>query len=378
MTKKFLPITLICSFLMLSVIGCTIPQQALNNQEQEEEKAIPIISQEVVTKEIHKEFTYVSKLQPGNETMVISNVSGKVEQVNYDLGDTVNAGDVLFTINGTSTQQQIVSLEQQLNMAKLTLNDATKSYNDTKALYDIGAASEQQYLQVKSAYDQAKISYNSAAENYNIVLNDLNKQNVNLSGGSIISIKSPANGVITNRNIEVGDMFSAGVIPFSIANIDTLLIEVGVSEQIVTKIAEGEEVTVVVSSISEEPFKGVITAISPAADLQTGSFTVKIEVDNTNSQYRAGMIANITFKVDGKEDAIVVPIDSILSDGEKQYCYIVEEDRAKQVEVTTGIDNGIEMEITNGLNKGDRLIIKGQNYVNDTSLVIEEDQLQAE
>ena len=366
------------SLFIMSIVGCSAPTQQ-ETTEEVKEKVIPIVAEEVSTSEIFETYTYVAKLQPEKETMVISSISGKVEDVYYDLGDFVEAGAPLFSVNGTQTQQQIVSLEQQVSTAKIAMNDALEAFNDTKALYEMGAAPEQQYLQTKSAYDQSAISYNTAKANYDLVLQDLRKQNANLGGMlSSISINSPMTGIITARNIDEGDMLSASIVPFTIAQMDNLIIEVGVSENVVTKIAVEDKVDVAITSLSEEPFKGTVTAISPAANEQTGSFTVKVKIENPNLYYKPGMIANVSFKVDGKKDAIVVPIDAVLSDGEKEYCYVVQDDKAVEVDIMTGIDNGMEIQVTSGLQVGDQLIVKGQNYVYDTALVAEESELQDE
>lgn len=367
MKKSKAKMIIILIAVLVMVSGCQAPVV-----EEMEEKAIPVKTQAVTTGEIYKDFSYISKLQPEKETMIISSISGVVDEVYFDLGDTVKEGDVLFTVNGTQTQQQLVGLEQQLSMARLSMNDAKEAYDNMKALYDIGGVSEQQYLQAKSGYDQSVIAYNSASLNYDLMLKEMENQNADLSGGTLstISIKSPMDGIITSRNIDAGDMLSPSIMPFNIMQMDNLNIEIGITEQLVTKLKAGELVDVKVESISDELITGEITAISPAANPQTGAFMTKITISNAAHTYNPGMVANLTFHVDGKQNAVIVPIDAILSDGERSYAYIVVDSRAIEVEVTTGIDNGSTIEITSGLSKDDQLIVKGQNYVYDGSLVV--------
>ena len=140
--------------------------------------------------------------------------------------------------------------------------------------------------------------------------------------------------------------------------------DVNVSEQIINKI-EKSKVDVYVASASSNKFVGRIAAISPAADERTFTYLVKIEIDNKDSLLKPGMFAQVEFELDTAQNVIVIPRETVLTEGDINYVYIVEEDTAKRIEVKLGLDNGKEAEITEGLKEGMNIVIKGQEYLVD-------------
>ena len=116
--------------------------------------------------------------------------------------------------------------------------------------------------------------------------------------------------------------------------------------------------------------KGIIDSVSPSPNQMTSLYDVYINLVGEDIPTSLGMFAEVTFKTNKKENAITIPTQAILTDGETQYVYITEDEiTAKKVVVETGIVGNTNTEITSGLNEGDKLIIKGQSYLSDASLL---------
>lgn len=320
-------------------------------------------------------------------------------------------------VNTANTQLEGATLSlknAQLNLsnAKDSLSRAQTNYNNTKALFDVGSASrndlelaENTLAQAQNTVSQSEIGVNQAQltfEQANDTL-QLANNNLNLTTGTILeenitnaqlgieqaiasrnatqvqldiaraslndaSVTAPISGIISSKNANTGEFISTQVSAFTIVDIDTVNISVNVSETLITKLTPGQEVNVTIQSVQNEPFIGRISSISPSTD-QTNTFPVLIEIPNTNKVLKQGMFAEVSFIQDASTNTVVVSRNTVLSNGETQYVYINDNNVARRIEVTTGIDTGKEIEILTGINVGDEIITTGQSFVIDGDLI---------
>ena len=160
--------------------------------------------------------------------------------------------------------------------------------------------------------------------------------------------------------------------PFTIIDTSTVKLSVGVSEQLINRLHVGDPVQVTVSAASEEPFEGVIHTVSPAAG-QTGTYAIEVELDNPDGLLKSGMFAEVVFTGDRSENTVILPRSAVLSDTQGDYVFVENSGTVRRADVETGIDNGNEIEITSGLSEGDRVVVKGQEYLSDgTSVTVQE------
>lgn len=410
-------LSILCGTVLLASAACA---KTTANTEKAEEKPVPVKVQKVDTGEISVDYTYAARLKPEKQVSVIPEVSGKVLAVYFDIGDKVEKGDTLFRIDeeairdsikdvekqleavnlniemqelGLSSakdgqyRQQLLQLEQQVSLAEIAYDSAKKSYEDIKNLHDTGTAPTQQLNQAETAFKQAEVSLQSAKENYELYKTDLSptsieskekqleqtriqKEQLLLSLDNLkktfgkTAVKSPISGIIASRNVEENQMVNAQLPPFTVIQTANLFIEVGVSEKVVSSIQVGDSVSIALDN--KAPVTGEIYAMAPAADERTHTYLTKIKVNNEDGTIKPGMFAEVSFTVENRNDILVVPINSVLSDSNGSYVYTAGQDQtAIKTTVQTGMDNGTHIEITNGLGVGDLLIVEGQNYVED-------------
>ena len=130
------------------------------------------------------------------------------------------------------------------------------------------------------------------------------------------------------------------------------------------KLSIGDQVDVAVSAANTS-FTGTIRSVEQAANMQTKLYTVTITVPAETSGLLSGMFADVTFRTDTSANTIVVPTEAILTSGDTQYVFVVENGAARYVEVTTGLTGNGVTEITSGLTAGEQLVTVGQSYLND-------------
>ena len=341
--------------LLIALAMCMALGTACGKEEVKEEKNLRSVEvAKVGESEIASEFAYTGKAAPAKQVAVVPTIPGKVTAVRYDVGDKVSKGAVLFTVDTTDLNNNLRSAEAGYNVAKLARDNAKTTYDNNKLLFEEGIISESEYDQIKYAYDAAEAQLTSLQ-----VQMDTLKKSI-----GDCAVTSPLNGVIAAKGVEQGGFASQASPAYTVMDLSTIKVEVGVSEQTVNEIQLGDKVDVLMTAISELPLEGTVATIAPAAG-QTGMYTVSVELNNSKGIIKSGMMAEVRFTAEHAEDTIVLPRNAVITKDEETYVYIVTGGKAKKVIVETGIEAGETIEITKGLKDGDAVITKGQTYVSD-------------
>lgn len=366
----------------------TFSLAACGGQEPEEdipeEAGIAVQIQPVTEDAIATENKVSGKVSADNEYTILIASAAKCTAVYAKAGDQVQAGDILCTLD-------LGSALASYNAARISYSSALQSYNDqkavldkqvqlaldnvnnTKALFEIGAASQ---LEV----DQAELNYQSASAGRNATLSQLEAgiqnaqsgveqldtalENVDAKGNVI----APISGTLATFSA-VENSFISNAMPLAVIDgPDQMKVSVSVSEALVPKLSPGDEASVYVSAIDRE-FTAVIRSVEQAANMQTQLYTVVLTVPADVGGLMNGMFADVTFHTDVSENAIVIPTEAILNDGSVQYVFIEENGTAKYVEITTGLTGNGVTEVLSGLAAGQSLVTVGQEYLTDGAAV---------
>ncbi len=284
------------------------------------------------------------RLEPVEEVTLIPKAMGEVTNVYVELGQKVTKGTVLFELDKTQ-------VATSYNKAKTDYNDAATNLNRMETLYNEGAVSLQQYEKAKTTYTTAKETFTSSSDDMNNYV-----------------VTSPIDGYITSINVDVGAVASQSVAAATIANIDDLEIDTSVSEAIINKIKIGDKVDVIVSSVSDTPFSGTITALSPAPAAGSLTYPMKVTLDNTDSSVKPGMFAEVVITSDKTENVIALPSSAVLIKSGKTVVAVIENgEKVAFRDVTVGVDNGDLAEIKSGVKAGDTVVTEGQYYLEENS-----------
>ena len=362
--------------LALSLAGC----------EKEEMVTAPagvaVQVQTVEAQDIASENTVSGQVTAGSETSVYVTATAKCTAVYVEAGDAVKAGDVICSLDMESSLAQYRAAEIGYTSAASSYSDQKnildrqvalyeKNWNDTKALFEIGAASqsevdqmELQYLSTKAQRDstlaQLEASMQSAKSSYEQLA--LAMENID-SRGNVIA---PVDGVLASLTASEGGMVSPSYAVAVIDGAEQMKVTVMVSEALVPKLAIGDTVTVRVSAADAE-FE--IRSVEKTANQVTKLYTVTVTVPAEVEGLLSGMFADVTFHTAVSESAVVVPSEAILTSSDRQYVFIVENDTAKRVDITTGLTGSGMTEVTSGLDAGEQLVTVGQQYLSDGDAV---------
>lgn len=313
-----------------------------------------------------------------NEATIMIATNAKCTAVYKHAGELVMAGDILCTLDFSSTlanysaaqigyESAVQSYEDQKSILDRQVALAEENVKNTKALYAIGAASR---LEV----DNAEISYLSAVAGRNSALAQMEAgiqsaksgleqlnmvmDNVDADGNVI----APISGTLATMNAVENSYISTAMPLAVIDGPDQMKVVASVSETLVPKLSAGAAADVYVSALGKS-FVATIRSVERAANLQTKLYSVVLTVPADVTGLLSGMFADVTFRTDTSENAIVIPTEAILTSNDVKYVFVVEDGVARYVEVTTGLTGSGVTEILSGLSEGQQLVTVGQAYL---------------
>ncbi|MBU3158315.1 efflux RND transporter periplasmic adaptor subunit [Clostridium frigoris] len=400
--KGILLISLTLSITLIGV-GCGNKEvSVLSKDISKNVKATPVSVASITTTS-----KYGSKLVTSSQTVVTSKIAGKVDNVSVDVGEVVKKGDVLFTLDkleltaqynvakaalttananldktsGSGYEQQLISANSTLAIAKTTYNDTKNNYNTIHQQYNIGDSAKSELDAAKSKMDSAKLQENAASDSLSLLKSKTGPQTDAAAQGQVqqanasldlaqiqidnASITSPINGVISERNVEVGELVSSAVSAFTIIDASSLRAEVDMTDKDVIKVKVNQKIHVQISSMNNKAIQGIVDTISPSADAKTQLYTVKLKIVNGDNKLKPGMIVRAEFPDVIKKDIPVVPNGAIFTENSVQYVYVIVANRLKKKQVVVGIANTTQTEIVSGIKLGESVITEGQSFLNE-------------
>jgi len=353
------------------------------------------------------------ELNPEKTEMATPLVGGRIEQVFYGVGDYVQQGATLAVISSPQLAQMhgkmheaktryelalrnLIRVQKSENrvavlQAKARLDEAEKTLNRTRRLIELGAgagkdldAAETTYKTAKADYDfQSNIALNrelqeakAEVETSRVDLRhiedemrslgvsvDSSKEDDHRKDTSLVSVRSPLSGVITERKFNAGAGIEAAMPIFAISNLSTVYVIANVPESSVGKLSVGSVAEIKTASIGT--INGRVAYIDPRLDETSRTARVRLEVPNLNGKLRAGMFTEVGFYAgtnaeDGQE--LVVKSEAIQREGDKTIVFIPKPDEPGAFEIRE-VEIGGETEgytaVKSGVQLGESVVTKG-------------------
>ena len=298
-------------------------------------KAEPVVEATVELTEV-----FTSEIEPYKENDITPAASGvHIDRILVDVGDRVQAGQLLVTLDPTQYTQQLVQLK-----------NAESDYNRLLPVYEAGGISTQQIEQAKAQLDVLR----------EVVANL--KRN--------IEYRSPLTGVVTARNAEAGDLL-AGQPILHVMQIDPLKVIVNISEQYLPFVKQGMPVDLKVDIFPDRTFEGRVSLIYPALDPATRTFRVEVKVPNADRTLRPGMFARTTFDMGHKQGVMVpdVAVQKQVGTAERYLYVIVGDSVDERSRVELGRQVGDRVDILSGVAPGERVAVTALSKLYDGAKV---------
>ena len=406
---------------LIAIIGVMITAAVFKGKSKP--KGIEITVEKVEKRTIKETVSASGKIFPETEVKISSDVSGEIVELYVEEGDSVYTGQLLAKIDQDAYFSAVERGEAGLNSAKSTLANAKASIESSRAqkeqilaqldnartinnrnmkLLEDGAISQVEYETSQSNVRQfeanlrgAEASINSSeksAEGAGFQVKSsaasLKELKTNLSR---TSIKSPTNGIVSSLSVEqgervVGTAQMTGTEMMRVANLNSMEVQVDVSENDILRVSLNDEVDIEVDAYLDEKFKGVVTEIAnSASNISSGgvslntdqvtNFIVKIRIDPASYRsmltegkkypFRPGMSASVDIYTNEENDILTVPIQCVTvrekdedEDSKKkdrddedliEVVFVMSGDTVRMAEVTTGIQDDEYIQILSGL-----------------------------
>jgi RND family efflux transporter MFP subunit len=156
---------------------------------------------------------------------------------------------------------------------------------------------------------------------------------------------------------------------FTLIQPNPLKLRFSVSERDVGKMKAGQDVTIGVDAFPDREFTGKVSIVFPSLDEKTRTLSIEALVSDKEGLLKPGLFARVILYTGGLRDTVVVPITSLLYEGDRIRVYVIEGDKAKERLVKLGNKYGEEMEITEGIREGEKIVIAGQQGLSEGAKV---------
>jgi membrane fusion protein (multidrug efflux system) len=296
-------------------------------------------------------------VEPERKVEVYSRLSAYVKNIIKEEGDFVKKGDVLALLDDTEIIISYRQAQIQLEQAKLTLKDEETNYQRSEELKKTEMISEQDIQLSQATYNKAKLDLQTKLENFK----DLELQL------SYTKIKSPVEGYVTERLMEVGSRVNANQHIYTVEDFSPLLVRVYVPTADIVNLKTEMEAQVVTDVLKGMVFEGRVKLINPRIDVQSGTIKVTIEVFDSTRKLKPGMFVETRIVVSNKPDALVVPRKSIVYEQNQPYVFVFNFQgmQVSKRSIKTGISEGDNIEVAEGLQEGDRIVTVGVEGLKD-------------
>lgn len=298
--------------------------------------------------------SYAGDVQAKQQTALAFRVGGQITERYVDVGDRVKVGQVLAKLDVKDAQLQMNAAKAQLQSAEAAAKIAAEEYQRYQQLLPVNAVSRSQFDAVKNQYESAQAGLQQARSNYEVSSNQTGYN-------QLISNK---NGVITQRQIEVGQVIAAAQPAYQLAIEGEREVVFGVPEQAVSSIKVGQPAWVTLWSQPDARFAAKVREVSPAAD-QSRTFTVKVSLLEGQSSIQLGQSARVIF-VENENNVLSVPLSSVTANNQQAYVWVVNANQTlRKVPVTLGTYGRDSVPILSGLKASDWVVVGGVHLLRD-------------
>jgi RND family efflux transporter MFP subunit len=297
---------------------------------------------------------------------VFARGSGYVSKRYVDIGDRVKQGQLLAEITAPEIDYQVTQLQHSLQQAEaLTQQNAANrnlaqvTWGRDSVLVNQGWVTRQQGdtdRYTLQAQQQATDAAQKNADAMRQQLNSMNQQKIYLQ------VTAPFDGVVTQRNIDVGSLITAnatsGTSMFSVVQSDVIRVWVYVPQDSAFGVVPGVEAVIRVPAVPNLTFHGKVTRIADALQPGTRTLLTEVDIPNPGGALQPGVYCTVELQIPRKAPALMVPASAIIFNRYGMQVAVVENGVARLRKIAITADYGTEVEINDGLKTGDEVVLQ--------------------
>jgi RND family efflux transporter MFP subunit len=376
MKKKKILLSLIAVVLLLGLIAYQsgVFRTGLVEPGNVKESVVAVKGKALLLKESEEDIIYkaVGTIHSREEVELSPRIVSRIVKVNVRSGDTVKKGEVLVELDDVDLQAAVARAKEQVRAAQSSVSSAsdyvrkaqsalelaTIAYNRNKALVEKKVIAQKTFDEAKSAYEQAKAALSRAEHEksradsvYVAAENALKEAEARLS---YAYIKSPMDGIVSERFSDPGDLASPGSILMTVFDPSRLMMYVPIRESLVSKVKIGDSLMFYVEALNKK-IKGTVKEIVASVDPGSRTFLVKACLA-APEKLMPGMFGTVDMRV-GVEKVLLIPRRAVVHVGELEYVYVEKGGSNEMVFVRTADFNKEKLKVISGLKEGETIIV---------------------
>lgn len=345
-TKRYAIWVPLIAVLLLSGCKLNLAGNAEDKDKKEKkEVAIPVEIAKIARGTINASFHGSATLEADEEATVVAKAGGIVENIEFEEGQAVAAGQVLARLDTDKLRLEVARAQANYDKLRNEYERNQVMFKKNLVSSDTFERAQFELAQQKAELDLARLALEDAA------------------------IRAPISGVISERMIKVGNMIPVNQAAFRITQFDPLLAVLHVPEREMNKIRVGQPAKLHVDVYGNESFDGKVERISPVVDAATGTVKVTVEMHASAQRLKPGMFGRVSILYDRHENALLLPKDALVSEDAEQSVFVIKEGKASKVAVSTGFINSHYIEVLQGISDGDQVVTTGQATLKDGAKV---------
>jgi RND family efflux transporter MFP subunit len=301
-----------------------------------------------------QEIILPGSIQPFISSPIYARTDGYLKKWYFDIGAHVRAGELLATIQAPEIDEQLAQSKSTLATAEANLKLAQITMDRYQGLLQKHAVSQQDVDNTVGSY----------AANQAIVDADMANVRHYAALVSYENVYAPFDGVVTNRNTDIGDLINAGsnTAPrtdmFHIAQTETLRVYVNVPEEYWRGIKPQKTVAdIVLAEYPGQKFPGKVVRTSEAINGITRTLLTEIDIPNPTNTLLSGSYAEVHLHVPAETPTFLIPSNTLIFRSQHLQVGVVQDGKVQIRDITPGHDLGSEMEVVAGLKADDKLIV---------------------
>ena len=332
------------------IAACGNQGSQINN-----ELAIPVSVADVIKKPIVQYISTTGTANAASQALLSTEMAGiyrlgknPKKGSEYRLGDIVEKGQVLITLENPELSNTIAIATKKLNLDISALENQKQ-----KSLYEKGGVTLRELKNSEVALAQAATDY----ENAKIQLAKM--EIIAPFRGTIVDLPQVTNGTHINTNTAV----------VTLMDYSKLLMDINLPEKNIASIHVDQDVSITNYTLPKDTLAAKINDLSPVVSTETRTFKGRLVIDNPELKLRPGMFVKADIEVARRDSAIVISKEIIVSGNRGKTVFIVEKGAVRERIITTGLETETAIEVIEGLKKNERVVVKGFETLRNNSKV---------
>jgi RND family efflux transporter MFP subunit len=360
---------------VLVIVGGCSPSRRADSAHETPSASVKVYAERVVLQEGKQAYKFPGTLRSFSIAPLSSRIMGSVSEVRVRAGDRIRAGQLLAVIDSRDTDAMVQKSEAGKQEAQMTLQEIEKSLEAAQAnlrlasstlkryelLVSQKSVSPQEFEEVQTRQLSAQATLEALQARKQQVVSRIQQAESEVTSSqtlqSYTQIRSPLNGIVTQRLTEPGALAVPGTPLLTVEETSRYRLEVPIEESRVSQIKLGQMVFVRIEALSLENLRGSVSEIQPSADPASRTYLIKINLP-AHSEFRSGLYGEVLLGGSARK-GIWIHSESVVRNGQLEGVYVIEKGNILRLRlIKLGETTPAGVEVLSGLEGGENYVAR--------------------